>query len=358
MPTERGSAAPGVIEAPYAPGQAVRVAATDDERHEIFRLRYRVFVHEQGKRRAGMDAQRKELTAQWDPLSVLWYAHDGMTIVGTMAQTIIGPDFDVSPMPAALELASFPRTESCKVGYSSRFAIAPEHRSAWVLPSLARSTYRHGRALGAKFDIMLTNPGLVPLFERLGYVRYTASGFHGSDHGLLLPMVLPASDHQHLRNTRSACLPAASAFPDEPQWGEWLRNTHPIINTYYGSELEDRRSTESLARQMSLPVTLVASLRTASFIHRFPAGTPLVLAGDRVTCGYFVIEGRIAQKQRSVDADWQSQSAPDGVPFADSAMWCETDVEVLCVPTAMLARAKRRHPELAAQLDELMQMPR
>lgn len=56
-----------------------------------------------------------------------------------------------------------------------------------------------------------------------GISPLTESAFHASDVGLLIPMVLPATDHDHLRSVRSACLPAAAYFRAEPEWGAWLR---------------------------------------------------------------------------------------------------------------------------------------
>jgi hypothetical protein len=82
------------------------VAIAQDERdvRRVYRLRHRVYVHEQGRRPDGVDWERGELADRLDRWSRLWYARDGDTVVGTLTQTIIGPDFDLSLLPAALEL--------------------------------------------------------------------------------------------------------------------------------------------------------------------------------------------------------------------------------------------------------------
>ncbi|MEP6492097.1 MAG: hypothetical protein ABJF01_05435 [bacterium] len=338
----------------WAPAHAT-VGIVDDasDARRVCQLRYRVYVHEQGKQPDGADWERGELTDSLDSFSRLWYARDGETIVGTVAQTIIGADFDLSRLPAALELDRFPRSNACPLGFSSRFAIAPDHRSTWVLPSLARYTYAYGRELGAKFDFMATNPGLVPLFERLGYVRYTASAVCTKDVGLLIPMVLPATDYEHLRKTRSACLPATTYFPDEPEWAEWLRATHPIIGTYYESDPGHHRCGAALAARLHLPIDVATELSSMSFVHCFPAGALLRREGDRATCTFMAIHGRLNVDLPHSDTSPAAACAPDGVAFSRVTIGCETDAAVLCVPDTAVARIKRRYPEHAACLQQL-----
>jgi GNAT superfamily N-acetyltransferase len=335
---------------PYA---AVGIARNEHEARQVFQLRYRVYIHEQGRRRAeGIDWERGELTDPLDPWSYLWHVRDAEAIVGTIAQTIIGPDFDLSRLPPALELESFHAT--CLIGFSSRFAIAPDYRGAWVFPSLARYTYAHGRKLGGKFDVMVTNPGLVSLFERLGYVRYTASSIHAKEIGLLIPMVLPATDHAHLRRFRSACLPAAAHFEPEPEWGAWLRTTRPIIGEYYGSDARHEQCARVVARQLHIPLHVAAELTTMSFAHRFPAGAPLLLGGDRVVCAFMPVEGQLGIHQAAIEDEPVTDRSPDGVALSRTAIRCETNALVLCVPIAGLLRLMRRHADHRHALQELM----
>ncbi|HTE47766.1 MAG TPA: hypothetical protein VK636_21160, partial [Gemmatimonadaceae bacterium] len=253
-----------------------------------------------------------------------------------------------------LELDAFPRSVRCPLGFSSRFAIAPDHRSTWVLPSLARHAYVHGRQLGAKFDFMATNPGLVRLFERLGYIRYTASAIHTRDAGLLIPMVLPATDHEHLRNTRSACLSAAAGFDPEPEWGMWLRATHPIIGVYYSADVRCEQSGEILGRRLGLPANIASELSALSFVHRFPAGSWLRRDRDRVTCTFVSMDGRLNAAQIDDSGAAASSRAPDGIAFSRVAIWCETDALVLCVPDTAVARLQRRYPEHSDRLQGLL----
>ena len=341
------------------PSRAVRrrtvgIALNDRDASLVCQLRYRVYIHEQGRRPAGVDWARRELVDHLDPYSCLWYARDGEALVGTIAQTIVGPDFDVSRLPSELELDGFPRSASRPIAFSSRFAIAPDYRSTWVLPSLARTCYAHGRKCGAKFDFMATNPSLVPLFERLGYVRYTATAIPESDVGLLIPMVLPATDYEHLRKVRSACLPAVAHFPPEPKWGEWLRAMHPIIDVYYDTEREQDESVATLVQRLGIPVQVAIELSSMSFVHHFPAGTPLRQDGDRVTYTMLALNGHLGVRRTEYDGDMPPARAPDGVAFSRAVIRCETDAVVLCVPDAAVARLQRRYPEHSDGLQELL----
>ncbi|MEO8621227.1 MAG: cyclic nucleotide-binding domain-containing protein [bacterium] len=347
--------ASGEMDVAWAPSHAtVGIVATDEEATQVFQLRYRVFVHELGRRGEGVDRARGELTGQLDASSRLWQARDGQALVGTITQTMIGPDFDLSLVPPELELNRF-RSVAGLIGYSSRFAIDPTHRSLWVLPSLARHTYAHGRRLGAKFDFMATNPGLVPLFERMGYVRYTASSISSKAVGLLIPMVLPATDLAHLRRVRSACLPAAEHFASEPEWGEWLRATHPMIGHYYERDRRSKRVAALLQERVGLSANLADEVCELGYVHRFPAGTSLLREEDRVTCAFVAMEGELSvRRRRGRGAETLPRRAADGVAYARGAMRCETDAEVLCVPVTAIARLQRRHPAHAARLQELV----
>lgn len=333
--------------------RATAMAGNEIETSWVCQLRYRVYVHEQGRPLKGIDTQHGELTDPLDACSCLWYAKEGDAVVGTLTQTIIGPHFDLSLLPAALELDTFPHSAG-PFGYTTRFVIAPGQRGMWVLPSLARDSYAHGRMLGGKFDFMATNPSLVPLFERMGYVRYTKSGMYSDDIGLLIPMVLPATDREYLRSMRSACLPAAERFADEPEWHTWLRARRPMIGIYYDSERRHQVHAATLARRTCLPLDIAMELSTMSFTHQFPAGTILRRPGDRVTYDFLALDGRLSMIWHD-DDESPVRCAPDGVAFSRVTIRCETDADVLCVPDSAIARLQRRYPEHSGRLGELLQ---
>jgi len=338
----------------WAPRHAiVGMAKDENDTRSVCHLRHQVYVHEQGIPVHGIDAAQGELVDPLDPCSGLWYAKNDATVVGTVTQTMIGPNFDLSRLPAELELDRFPRATNCILGYSSRFAIAPYNRSSWVLPSLVRYSYAHARSLACKFGFMVTNPALVPLFERLGYLRYTETTYAHEKVGLLIPMVLPATDHEHLSEVRSACLPAAMHLAAEPEWGAWLRAKFPIIGVYYGSDRRHAAHGVALARQIDLPVDVAVELSLMSFAHHFPAGTSLRREGDRVMYSFFAVEGQIRVDRACSDASSRC-FAPDGVEFSRAAIRCETDAVVLCIPDAAVLRLQRRYPEYILELHRLL----
>lgn len=333
----------------------VAMARSQYEARRILQLRYQVYTHEMGARLDGTDVERRELSDSLDPYSFLWYAQENGVVVGTIAQTMIGGDFDLSMLPAELALENFPRSASRPVGFSSRFTIAPDHRGSWVLPSLARYTYAHGRELGAKFDVMLTRPALVPLFERVGYLRYTTSAFRLRDFDLLIPMVLPATDYEHLRNVRSACLPCAMHFPHEPEWGAWLRGNHPIIETYYESDARHEQRAAALVRRTALPLHIALELSAMSFVHHFQSGTSLHEPGDRMTCSYLLLQGQLRVKRGDESSSSERRHASDGVPFTRDTIRCEGEAAVLCIPDSAFARVVRRYPEQAALVQQVLE---
>jgi len=333
----------------WAPAGATVLVARDAQAiREARQLRFRIYVREQGKRPPGVDWARGELADALDPVSSLWLARDGATPVGTLTRTTIRPGFDLALLPPGLALDGFPCSARRPLTFSSRCAIAPDHRGRWVLPALTRRTYVHGRSTGAVFDVMATNPALVPLFERLGYVRYTASAVRLPDVGTLIPMTLVGTDLDHLRRVRSPCLVAATLYPDEPRWGAWLRATHPIVDAYYGDPPDRAVARVALARQYDLPAAVAEQLVASAFVHRFPAGSTIVGAGERLTCGFVALEGRLVGRRAAAAS--ALACAPDGVAFSPVTLRCDTDAAILCLPAPAIERAERLHPALAPQL--------
>jgi len=225
----------------------------------------------------------------------------------------------------------------------------------WVLPSLARYSYAYGRLNAGKFDFMVTNPALVPLFERLGYLRYTETATYAHDKvGLLIPMVLPATDYQHMTEVRSVCLPATTHFPSEPEWGAWLRAKFPAIGMYYGSDQRLAMQSVSLSKQSQLPVEIAIELGSQGFVHHFPADTILRRVGDRVTYTFILLEGRIVAHTPDEKRNSLLEVASDGTTFSPRSIHCETDAVVLCVSDSAVQRLQRRYPEYSARLQCLL----
>jgi hypothetical protein len=188
----------------------------------------------------------------------------------------------------------------------------------------------------------------------VGYLRYTHSVIYQKGFGLVIPMVMPGTDHEHLRKVRSACLPATRYFPDEPEWGVWLRDAHPLVDMYYGSGLWREAWQTWLARQICLPPDVASDLTAMSFAHMFSAGTLLRRAGERVTCAFLAFDGKLSIERSSVADGPEAPCAPDGVALARETIRCETDSTVICIPDTAIARAARRHPQHAARLADLM----
>jgi GNAT superfamily N-acetyltransferase len=332
----------------------IGIAVNEHTKKRVYRLRYDVYVREQGLPQNGVDHEHGELRDPLDEASSLWYAEEGESLVGTTTQTIIGPLFDLRQLPAAYALDTFPRSESAPLSFCSRFVIAPDYRGTWVLPSLVRHLYVQGRMQGARFGFMNTFPALVPLYERVGYLRYTHSVIYQKGFGLVIPMVMPGTDHEHLRKVRSACLPATHCFPDEPEWGTWLRDTHPLINVYYGPDLWREAWHTAVARQLGLPSDVASDLLAMSFLHMFSAGTLLRRAGERVTCAFLALDGKLGIERGSDAPKSEAPSAPDGIDLARETLRCKTDSTVICIPETAIARATRRNPEHAARLAAIM----
>lgn len=350
--------------APARTGPEVRWAESPDEREAIYRLRYDVYVREQDKTYAAADHGARTLSDPLDAASRLWYAAHSGSLVGSLRVTVVRPCFDASLLEPRLQLRAFPCTDDRPLSFSSRFVVGPSLRGTAVMSSLVVHAYAHVRSLGVPFDLMTTSPALVPLFERLGYVRYTHDAIETADAGVLIPMALATGDHDHLRDVRSAFLPATREFQAEPEWAAWLRERFPRVRAYYGARAREE-AVALVAEALSVTPALASDLAALGFVHRFAAGDRLQRAGDRLTCTYIPLDARLrvaparhgtspaSDVVKPVGGDDGSAVASVGRSVEPGSrvqrdVLCEAGGRVLCLPEAALTLAARRAPERAA----------
>ena len=80
--------------------------------------------------------------------------------------------------------------------------VSPQWRNSPVLFHLLLAVFRHGLEQGVRFNFCDCAPGLVNLYERLGYRRYTEN-FVDPEFGLSIPLVLLVEDVEYLKSVHS-----------------------------------------------------------------------------------------------------------------------------------------------------------
>lgn len=181
-----------------------RVVETSDERNEIYRLRYAVYVEEMQKPYPTAESGHGTLRDQLDDSATLIALVDGDNrIVGTVRCNYAADVAACEPLAGRLIIDRFERVLLPHITVCSRLVLAPSHRRRGTLSPLVRAIYRWGLQNDIHLNLIHTTLVLVPLFEHLGF-RPFAERFIDADAGSeQQPLYLLLRDVAYLRAVNS-----------------------------------------------------------------------------------------------------------------------------------------------------------
>ncbi|HEY3196475.1 MAG TPA: GNAT family N-acetyltransferase [Nitrospirales bacterium] len=190
---------------------SVRLATTDREKEQIYRLRYKIYIEEMcgEKRHPEADNRTQQFRDHWDERAYHFYIeHDG-AIVASLRLNLRsdGPleceeHFDIEQFRP-----SFPG----HVGMISRLVLHPNFRGSLFLKQVAFATYQHALEKDMHYYFIDCHPKLLPLYSRLGY-RIYRPGFNHQKYTYVIPMVLAINDVGYLDQIKSPLVSVARQF--------------------------------------------------------------------------------------------------------------------------------------------------
>lgn len=356
----------------------VSVVTDEAERDAVYRFRYDIYVREMGK----VDLDEADHARRWikddaDDDAVLYVARavepDGTAgaIVGTL-RTLHG-DADVPAVYHALD--GFSRFEAFApqaLSFTGRLMVAPGGRGGAAMPALVNRAYADGLDSPVQFDFCVCTPGLVDLYEHLGYRRFTGN-VADPVLGYMVPLVLVLRDGDHLRTIRSPLWRSLRRHPTLDDGGPvaaWLRATVPTVSVvrewvqqedlFWGFLAQKIRDTES-----GTPAIL-ADLNEAEQKQVFRGGTVLeAKRGDRIiragTVGtevFVVLSGLVEVRLPGQDTTLAvldvGQVFGEIAFIADSQRTADViavgEARILVLSQAYLRKLMRAAPTLASKL--------
>lgn len=198
----------------------IRQAETKEDRQEVFRFRYEIYVKEMGKPMPGADHSRWQLYDESDERATHLMALDNQELVGSLR--IIWGSLEIpQTYPGWYGLGEFTEFPASALSFTGRLMVLPGRRNSLAATALAGEAFRLGLKRGVKFDFIHTTPPLVRFFERLGHRRYRAD-FVDPDLGPRIPMVLALDDREHLKRCRSPLQRPAGAIHPEGSTSSWF----------------------------------------------------------------------------------------------------------------------------------------
>lgn len=357
-------------------GTTILLAVSEAERQEVYRFRYAVYVEEMGKSPPDANHERRVLMDRFDATASLYLLRDGEgALVGTLrinhlaalesAQEALRP----IPLEPLLEQAPLKN-----LSYTSRLMLRADWRGGSSLALLCNRIFADSLEEGIRFDLCHAHPGLIELYEQLGYRRFCA-GITLPGVGYQVPMLLALRDGAHLRRCRSPLMrnPALARVlePEDNAEGDrlWLAQQS---QRYWGlnHRLVDPDHFWALAgdalRQPAQGLPLLQGLSDEQSRRLLKTGTVMqCLAGDRIVSQgeprqdlFVVMEGfaeisREEQGQRLGLAvlkpgDVFGEMGFLGRSQRSADVVAATDMRVLVLTQAFLNKALRTQPEAMA----------
>ena len=357
-------------------GTTILLAVSEAERQEVYRFRYAVYVEEMGKSPPDANHERRVLMDRFDATASLYLLRDGEgALVGTLrinrlaalesAQEALRP----IPLEPLLEQAPLKN-----LSYTSRLMLRADWRGGSSLALLCNRIFADSLEDGIRFDLCHAHPGLIELYEQLGYRRFCA-GITLPGVGYQVPMLLALRDRAHLRRCRSPLMrnPALARVLESEDNAEgdrlWLAQQS---QRYWGlnHRLVDPDHFWALAgdalRQPAQGLPLLQGLSDEQSRRLLKTGTVMqCLAGDRIVSQgeprqdlFVVMEGfaeisREEQGQRLGLAvlkpgDVFGEMGFLGRSQRSADVVAATDMRVLVLTQAFLNKALRTQPEAMA----------
>jgi CRP-like cAMP-binding protein len=353
-------------------------AASEDERQAVYRFRYDVYVREMGKvDLAEADHGRRTVRDGLDDGAVLYVARQGGAsgrpgpILGTL-RTVHGRDAIPRAVHALEEFDHFSAFPPEAFSFTGRLMVAPGGRGGQAMPALVQRAYADGLDGPVEFDFCTCAPGLVDLYEHLGYRRF-AGNLADPVLGYMVPLVLVLRDADHLRTIRSPLWRTLRGHPSVPSGGAvaaWLRDTVPTVSVVREwvrqEDLFWRFLADKVRASASGTASILADLDDAAQRQMFRSGTVLdARRGDHIisagTVGkelFIVLSGvvevRLPGQTEGVAVLDTGQVFGEIAFIADSRRTADvvavTDARILVLSRTYLTKLMKIAPDLAARI--------
>jgi len=194
-----------VVEAP-SPGAlfdaVARVAIEAPDRLAAFRLRYEVYVAEQGKGYPEADHEERLLSDELDPESELIVVDSLGDIVGTVRANWFDSSATRARYAHVFELVRFPKVALAHIAVCSRLAASTDHRHTKARSLLFETIYAQGLERKTCLCFATCAPLLLRMFRRYGFREYITP-IHDPVVGTLHRTVLVLDDLAHLERVQS-----------------------------------------------------------------------------------------------------------------------------------------------------------
>jgi predicted GNAT family N-acyltransferase len=185
------------------PPSGTRRSAIAKERSDAFRLRYDVYIAEQGKPYPEADHHLRMLSDGLDHSAEILVAKVGGVLAGTVRSNCVEAACVRKAYAEVFEWARyFPSCPTSRVVLCSRLAVLPNFRQGKVRSALFEAIYQQRVRGGTRLCLVSCAPAVSRIFRAYGFVEY-APPVIDPVVGSLIRMKLDLLDLNHLENIKS-----------------------------------------------------------------------------------------------------------------------------------------------------------
>lgn len=243
-------------DAPRSTGSIViEQASTPETREAVFSFRYDVYIDEMRKAMSAcVDHGKQWILDAFDDDAEIFTASIGGQLVGTLRSNIVKIDQLPDEMQQGHLLDRFEMFDPGQLSMTSRLMVAEAYRKTLALPRLLMAVYEYRLVGGAVFDFCNCTPELVPLYQGLGYRRYTEEPVD-TEIGFRVPLVMMVGGAAHLEKIRSPFWRILKKQPQlfaDAELADWFELAFPISEEPQPWELDENAFWQQMASNHSL----------------------------------------------------------------------------------------------------------
>ncbi len=356
----------------------IELATTAKEKEKVYRLRYRIYVEEMGRRISRADHRRRLLYDDMDDWGLLFYARAGREIVGTVRLHIGRKDDSPPELTAPMAMDKFQdfcasAGASHPLSFASKGMIASHYRKSRAHHLLCTHYYQACRSHDVLFHFSGGAPSLVAMHEHLGARRYK-SNFFVPDYGCMVPFVTLLDDIDHLRRVRSPFGEVAGQWPNSTESAAWFAREFPHAGTRYinkqlTAEAELWRIMgEKLGQPPEKAIGIFRGLTeaeasicaNAGHMVYFDQADTAVFPDDMSNEIFVIMSGVLSVRRHTPGRRTSVAILRPGQVYGEknfvahtrqnATVVAQTDADLLVLPRHALERLETQHPAVAAKL--------
>lgn len=218
----------------------VHIATHQSEKNEIYKLRYEVYIEEMGKPLGSIFNKKKQIFDAMDDQSTLIYVQAGDEIVATMRLTVASAEDYPADLTETFQLHKFNTVHGdlshSTFGLVTKIAATPHYRSSPAFYLMIVETYRRLSGQNVKLCFGGCNPSVIPLYERLGFRRFTKN-FTDPGYGLLVPLVMMIQDVDYMKVIKSPIYRLARKRPSDLEIAQRFAKIFPGALNQHNTQL-------------------------------------------------------------------------------------------------------------------------